>query len=127
MLEAQFGTAQNILRIDFKAGSGLAEQGYTFAIEDNGTNFAGVTGLSRFFDGDSAKNIDLNIDIKNDVTKIRGFKSPVEGDSQTALAMVELQFSRVNFMQDAQTTDDSSTDITMRWLPRWGRLRTRLF
>ncbi|MDD3770654.1 flagellar hook-associated protein FlgK [Sulfuricurvum sp. IAE1] len=107
MLEAQFGTAQNILRIDFKAGSGLAEQGYTFAIEDNGTNFAGVTGLSRFFDGDSAKNIDLNIDIKNDVTKIRGFKSPVEGDSQTALAMVELQFSRVNFMQDAQTTDDT--------------------
>lgn len=107
MLEAQFGTAQNILRIDFKAGSNLAEQGYTFAIEDNGTNFAGVTGLSRFFDGNSAKNLSLNIDIQNDATTIRGFGAPVSGDSHTALAMVELQFSSVTFSQNAQTTSDT--------------------
>ncbi|MFZ5375289.1 MAG: flagellar hook-associated protein FlgK, partial [Campylobacterota bacterium] len=83
MLLTQFGTADNILRIDFISGSGLAEQGYTFAIEDNGTNFAGVLGLSRFFDGDSAKNIDLNMDIKTDVSNIRGFKAPVDGNAGT--------------------------------------------
>ena len=30
--------------------------GYTFAIEDNGSNFAGAMGLNRFFDGSSARN-----------------------------------------------------------------------
>ncbi len=104
-LFTQFGTDQNILRIDFQ--SGFVGQGYTLAIEDNGTNFAGVTGVSRFFDGDSIKNIALNREIQDDPTAIRGFKSPVSGDSQTALGMVELQFSKISFKNGNDVYSDT--------------------
>jgi len=83
--------------VDITINQSFADQGYTFAIEDKGTNFAGVTGLSRFFDGDSAKNIELNSDLQNDSSQIRGFKSPAKGDNQTSLDMVELQFSTISF------------------------------
>ncbi|MCX6062542.1 MAG: flagellar hook-associated protein FlgK [Campylobacterales bacterium] len=87
--------------------SGFASQGYTFSIEDNGTNFAGVTGLSRFFDGNSAKNITLNSDIKNDSSQLRAFKSPANGDNQTALDMVGLQFSSVAFNNGTASSNET--------------------
>lgn len=105
LLFTQFGTDQNILRIDFKAGA--ATQGYTFAIEDNGTNFAGVTGVSRFFDGNSAKTMTLNREIQDNPTTMRGYKSPVSGDNQTALAMVELQFTSVSFKNGQNRFSDT--------------------
>lgn len=95
MLLATFNPNQKIFQIDFKGAYG--EQGYTFAIQDRGTNFAGVTGLNRFYDGSDAKSIALNSDLKADSSKIRGFASPSEGDNQTALDMVELQFASVTF------------------------------
>lgn len=104
MLLATFNTNQKVFQIDLKAS--LLEQGYTFAIEDKGTNFAGVTGLNRFLDGSDAKSIALNRELKEDTSKIKGFKSPANGDNQTALAMVELQFSSVTFGNGfAKTTD----------------------
>lgn len=105
MLLTQFGTTENILRIGFKTG--MDTRGYTFAIEDSGTNFAGVTGLSRFFDGNSAKSIALNHGIATDPTTIRGYKSPVSGDNQMALAMVELQFSKVTFKNGSEVYTDT--------------------
>lgn len=105
LLSTQFGTSQNYLRIDLK--SGVATQGYTFAIEDNGTNFAGVTGVSRFFDGSHSRNITLNREIQDDPTTIRAFKSPLQGDSQTALAMVELQFTSISFKNGQDTYTDT--------------------
>jgi len=105
ILNTSFTSPQNILQIDLKGG--FASQGYTFAIEDNGTNFAGVTGVNRFYDGYDAKSIDLNRDLKEDATKIRGFKSPSAGDNQTALDMVELQFSSVSFQNGINTSSDT--------------------
>lgn len=103
MLDAGF--ASNVFQINFS--SSFASQGYTFAIEDHGTNFAGATGVNRFFDGDDAKTIDLNTDLKNDPTLIKGHKSPVNGDNQTALDMVELQFSSVMFKNGTNTSSDT--------------------
>lgn len=104
MLTGSFNTNQNIFQIDLKAT--LLSQGYTFAIEDNGTNFAGVTGVNRFYDGSDAKNISLNSALKDDTSKIKGYKSPASGDNQTALKMVELQFASVTFGNGL----DKSTD-----------------
>jgi len=84
-----------------------AEEGYTFAIEDHGTNFAGVTGISRFFDGNSAKNISLASDIRQDVNRLRGFKAPQDGDNQTALDMVQLQFTKLEFKEGFNTTKET--------------------
>ena len=99
------GFASNVFQISLS--SSFASQGYTFAIEDQGTNFAGVTGVNRFFDGYDAKNITLNTNLKNDPTLIKGYKSPAEGDNQTALDMVELQFSSVMFKNGTNTTSDT--------------------
>jgi flagellar hook-associated protein 1 len=53
MLLATFNTNQKVFQIDLKAS--LLAQGYSFAIEDKGTNFAGVTGVNRFLDGSDCK------------------------------------------------------------------------
>lgn len=105
ILSTSFNNVQNILQIDLK--SGFASQGYSFSIEDHGTNFAGVTGVSRFFDGHNAKTIALNSDLQNDSSQIRGFKSPAKGDNQTSLDMVQLQFSTVSFNNGATTANET--------------------
>ncbi|MGA9045779.1 flagellar hook-associated protein FlgK [Sulfuricurvum sp.] len=103
ILNASF--VSNVFQIDLKPG--FESQGYTFAIEDQGTNFAGVTGVNRFLDGYDAKDIALNSDFKNDPTQIRGYKSPEDGDNQAALDMVELQFSSLVFKNGTNLSSDT--------------------
>lgn len=103
ILNASF--VSNVFQIDLKPG--FESQGYTFSIEDHGTNFAGVTGVNRFFDGYDAKDIALKSDFKNDPTQIRGYKSPEDGDNQSALDMVELQFSSMVFKNGTNVTSDT--------------------
>lgn len=105
MLTATFSKPQNIFQIDFK--SSFASQGYSFAIQDSGTNFAGVTGVNRFFDGTDAKSISLNQTLKDDSSKIKGYGTPTDGDNQTALDMVQLQFSSVTFGTRFDKTSDT--------------------
>lgn len=105
MLTATFSSTQKIFSINMQGS--YAAQGYTFAIHDNGTNFAGVTGLNRFFDGSSGKNIALNSALKDDTSGIKGFGAPTSGDSQTALDMVQLQFSSVTFGSGLNKTTDT--------------------
>lgn len=105
ILNPAFTTPSNTFSLNLSAT--YAAQGYKFAIQDNGTNFAGVTGVSRFFDGQDAKTISLNAALKNDSTQINGFKVPVSGDNQTALDMVNLQFSSVDFSNGLTTSSDT--------------------
>ncbi len=105
ILNPVFTTPSNTLSVNLSTT--YAAQGYTFAIQDNGTNFAGVTGVNRFFDGQDAKTISLNSALKNDSTQIRGFKTPVSGDNQTALDMVNLQFASVDFSNGLTTSSDT--------------------
>jgi flagellar hook-associated protein 1 FlgK len=105
ILSPVFTTPANTLSIDLSTS--FASQGYTFSIEDNGTNFAGVTGLNRFLDGNNAKNISLKSDFKSDSSQINAFKLPSSGDNQTALDMVNLQFSSVDFSNGLSTTSDT--------------------
>lgn len=88
--------------------------GYTFGIVDNqdsglasGTNFAGAIGISRFFEGDSAKNINLENSLRDDPAKIRANKSPVDGDNTLANDMLQLQFENVGFSANGITTSSS--------------------
>ncbi len=92
-----------------------ASQGYTFAIEDklstleydSGSNFAGALGLSRFFDGDNAKNISLKSEYKTNATAISAGKSPASGDNLVALNMVQQQFEKYEF--DAGNSNFNTT------------------
>lgn len=89
------------LTMDAKSES----QGYTFAIADNlkdasfasGTNFAGALGLNKFFDGNSAKNIDLNNTLKTNPTLITSGYTATSGDNRVALNMIQQQFESYDF------------------------------
>lgn len=88
--------------------------GYTFGIVDNqesglasGTNFAGAIGISRFFEGDSAKDINLESSLRDDPAKIRANKSPVDGDNALANDMLQLQFESVGFSANGISTSSN--------------------
>ena len=88
--------------------------GYTFGIEDNttnglgsGTNFAGALGLSRYFDGNDAKNITLESSLKDNPSFIKANKSPIDGDNTLASDMLQLQFDKVKFNANGQEFNDT--------------------
>ncbi len=96
--------------LNFSLNSGFEEQGYTFAIVDsstNSTNFAGAMGMNRFFDGDSAKNIELNHSLSEDTSKISASSIPVDGDNQVATQMIDLQFQNIDFYNSNNKYTDS--------------------
>ncbi|MDR0663946.1 MAG: flagellar hook-associated protein FlgK [Helicobacteraceae bacterium] len=84
----------NRLRIDVKDQNSEL----SFNIVDDKTGFAGAIGLNRFFDGSSAKNIDLNTVFKNDPAKIQAYDLPVVGNNEIANAMQQLQYQNVSFL-----------------------------
>ena len=113
--------ANNGMSISFK-NSDLLSQGYTFAIQDNldssgtansGTNFAGALGLNRFFDGTDASTIDLASNLKKDPTQIAANSAPSSGDNTIAMAMVQSQYSNVNFTQKNSNATTSDTVLNM--------------
>ncbi len=90
------------------------KEGYSFSLQDNttgsansGTNFAGATGLSRFFDGDSAKNISLHSALQADPSKITPYQENVAGNNSVALNMVQLQFESFSFESNGKHVDDT--------------------
>ncbi len=80
-------------------------KGYTFSIEDNlqtsdfnsGSNFAGALGLSRFFDGNSASNMNLNFNLRDNPTNIAAGTAPLTGDNTLSFNMIQQQFEVYDF------------------------------
>jgi len=101
--------------LELRMDSMYASKGYTFCISDNtdeggfasGTNFAGALGLSRFFDGHNARDMDLNNTLKENPTIIRAGYSSTAGDNRIALDMVQQQFEKYDFQVD--TVEYNST------------------
>ncbi len=77
--------------------------GYQIAIEDNNTNFAGVTGINKLLTGDSADSIDLNTKYKNDPSLISAAKKPVVGNNEVATAILDLQYKEISFYKNSDT------------------------
>lgn len=101
------------LRLELSMDALSESQGYRFAIEDNftddsyksGTNFAGALGLHRFMDGDNASNINLNLSLRDNPTRMSAGYSGTAGDNRVALNMVQQQFESYNFDVGDQTFD----------------------
>ncbi len=98
------------LRIQSKSGGN-----YTVAIEDNGTNFAGAAGINRLFEGDSAKNITVASEIKNNPSSITGNKAPIDGNSDLATQMVALQYENLSFEKPDGTTSEQGIESFYRY------------
>ncbi|MDQ7059636.1 MAG: flagellar hook-associated protein FlgK [Sulfurimonas sp.] len=94
--------ADGTSKVEFTMDTLSESRGYTFAIEDklttqdyaSGSNFAGALGMSRFFDGDSASNIDLTFEYKENPTLMSAGYSDAAGDNRLALNMIQHQFER---------------------------------
>lgn len=94
--------------------SDYQNRGYTFNISDNyaqslqnGTNFAGAVGASRFFDGTGADDIEMSSDLQNNPLEIKAHAEDVSGNNSVALNMVQLQFEQVKFT-NKQTTSQNT-------------------
>ena len=100
---ASFASGDN--KVEFTLDALAESKGYTFAIEDkltndsysSGSNFAGALGMSRFFDGDSASNMELNFELKENPTKMSAGYIDVAGDSRLALNIVQHQFETYDY------------------------------
>ena len=85
-----------------------AEGEYTISIEDNGTNFAGVFGMSQFFEGDKAANMQVEQSLRADSSKIKGNKAPIDGDNTMANEMIQLQTKQIDFInKDGSVKNES--------------------
>ncbi|MCW8953887.1 MAG: flagellar hook-associated protein FlgK [Sulfurimonas sp.] len=111
---ALYANGEGALELEMDSLS--ASKGYTFSIEDNlstnnfdsGSNFAGALGLNRFFDGDSASNINLSSNLRNNTSNISAGITPTTGDNQLALSMVQQQFEKYDF-EVGNTTSYNTT------------------
>jgi flagellar hook-associated protein 1 FlgK len=113
--------------LELALDSDALSKGYTFSIEDgltssdfsSGTNFAGALGLGRFFDGDSAKNIDLNFKLAEDPSTLHAGYSSANGDNRIALDMVQQQFEDYDFKvgdKTYNTTTYGMFDVTATYV-----------
>lgn len=94
---AHFSYNPNTKQGDFVISPKFANGEYTIAFNDNGTNFSGVFGLSKFFDGTNAKDIEVNSLLKQNPSLVKGHKSPILGNNEMANDMIQLQYNRISF------------------------------
>jgi len=92
-------------QIDPKAG--IEDQGYTIAITNDTTNFAGSTGINGFFDGSDAKTIKIRGQFTDDPTTIKSYGRPEDGDNEVANDMLELQFQKMDFPVGQTKTNET--------------------
>ena len=102
----QAKVVNNTLVIEQKDG----KDGYYIAIDDGETNFAGYSGLHKYFDGKGAHDRDLNYDIKNNPDNLHAYKAPVDGNNDFANDMVGLQYEKMDF---ATSTDREVVNETI--------------
>jgi len=86
------------------------QDGYTIAMEDNGTNFAGISEVHTFFTGDNASNIDIDPSFKVDPTNIQAYGAPIDGNNDVANKMVAFQFQEVTFDRPNNTKTTNTVE-----------------
>lgn len=104
-------SATGELRLELGLNAKANANGYQFAIADklktqefsSGTNFAGTLGLSRFFDGNNARDIQFNFQLNENPTTIKAGYSTANGDNRIALDMVQQQFEKYDFKVGNET------------------------
>ncbi|MCH9814180.1 MAG: flagellar hook-associated protein FlgK [Epsilonproteobacteria bacterium] len=103
-------TTGNVLSINARTNTN-----YTIAIEDNGTNFAGATGINKLFEGDSADTIRVATNLQNNPANIASHQAPIDGNSDLANKMVELQYANVMFESPDGTTTEQGLEAYYRY------------
>lgn len=90
--------------------------GYKIALEDKGTNVVGSLGISQFFSGSNASNIDVKSEFKNDPSLMQGYSAPIAGNNTVANAMVQMQYDKVSFFRKDGTVATESIEGFYRYV-----------
>lgn len=94
----------------------MPNDGYTIAIEDKGSNFSGVMGMSRFFDGNDGSSISIDSALKEDPTSLQGFSAPVSGNNTMANEMVQMQYNKLEFHRANGSVSSESIEGYYRFI-----------
>lgn len=70
---------------------------YSIAFVDNGTNFPGIIGVNRFFEGENAKDISVKSELADNPHILKAYSNPTPGNNDVANEMVQLQYKKINF------------------------------
>jgi len=105
LFSAELNTDGNILTISPKSDDGA----YRIAIEDNGTNFAGWSGVNKLYEGNSAKDIHVNAALMQNPASLAASKANVDGSADLATEMVNMQYEKLEF----ETPDGVKTSQTI--------------
>lgn len=89
--------------------------GYTIAIEDNGTNFAGAIGLSPFLEGQDASHMNVVLKYREDPSLVNAYGAPIDGNNDVANEMVQMQYEKFDFYR----ANNSSVNETIEGFYRF--------
>jgi len=81
---------------------------YSISIDDRETNFAGALSLKKFFIGDNAYNIGVDLELLSKPEKIDAYVLTKEGKTLLGNSMVQLQNREINFYDKGVITDKLS-------------------
>jgi flagellar hook-associated protein 1 FlgK len=76
-------------------------------IDNDSAKFGGAIGFNKFFEGNSAKNIDIKKELYETPSKIQANKTPSSGDNKIANSILELQFQKINFYENKTTQKET--------------------
>lgn len=109
-----YDTKSNSGVLSFSSKDSLS--GYTISIEDSGTNFAGAIGISSFLEGDSAANIDVALDYKEDPAKVNAYGAPIAGNNDVANEMVQMQYDKFDFIRKGDSVVNETIEGFYRFV-----------
>ncbi len=90
--------------------SAHASENFKISLEDKGTNFPGAIGIGQFFSGVNASDISVKSELKNDPSKMQGYKAPINGNNAVANDMIQLQYNKLDFYRKDGSSVQESLD-----------------
>lgn len=76
-------------------------------LDNDSAKLGGAIGFNKFFEGNSAKNIDIKKELYETPSKIQANKTPSSGDNKIANSILQLQFEKINFYEKNKTENET--------------------
>ena len=89
---------------------------YSVAFIDKGTNFPGIIGLNRVFEGDKAKNMSVKSELMENPHKLKAYSNPTPGNNEVANDMVQLQYNKIVFYSNKHSDKQESIEGYYRYI-----------
>lgn len=89
---------------------------YSVAFVDRGTNFPGIIGVNRVFEGGNAKNMSVKSELTENPHKLKAYSNPTPGNNEVANDMVQMQYKKIIFYSDKHADKEESVEGYYRYI-----------